>query len=289
MAFGPVTISPITSKMLIALEEKALASNSAQADQVSNFFLRIKKDMQGRAAVVSRYEADKVLAEEQALLVARDVVDLLRFFSPGIRSIFALCPTALMGLDHVAASKMLFLKDGNLLSMTEKISSANIVRWQMHTADLPGLQELGLSLAGSLVETKGLNDFEISVRNSIISFSKGATFSDPVERIRYVLTAIEDILLKHSMEPIEYSVAARMGFMLSRKVDQREKIAKNVRQAYRLRMHHRMKLPTPFEMDELAAFVDNAYVVLLNALANVRNFGTRIDFVAALDSEANVL
>ncbi|MFA5989474.1 MAG: hypothetical protein WC803_07705 [Sphingomonas sp.] len=41
ISFGPVKISPLTSKMVNDLEERALASNSEQADQISGLFQRI--------------------------------------------------------------------------------------------------------------------------------------------------------------------------------------------------------------------------------------------------------
>ena len=287
MDFGPVQIVPVTEAFLNDLEAKALAlqhGSSERKDGISELFRKIRKDFQGSASIVIQIEAEPALAEEIALIIARDAIDLFRFFSPGAPLHAVLCPTALAGAAFVPGSTVLFIGDQGLSSMTSKMAAENVCRWRLRTRDFEHLIKMGIHLAGGLVRPDDLNGFERDVRASLITYSKGTTFSDPLDRLAHTLAAVEGVLLKHSMEPTEFTVADRMSFMLSPNLDEREEIRQNVRIAYRLRTRLRAVPLAPNEIAAIQTYVFSAHSVLATTLLNLEKFSSRAEFVEAVDA-----
>ncbi|MBX9802039.1 MAG: hypothetical protein K2Y04_04655 [Caulobacteraceae bacterium] len=283
ITFGPVKIAPITDAMMSDLERKAVATVRENPERIADAFQQIRKDIQGWAAVVVPMVAEPLLAEQVALLLGRDVVNLFRFFSPGAPHLSMLCPTALAGADLIPGSKVMFIKDAGLSALTSKMAGGEVVRWRLRIRELPNLNKMGLSLAGRLVAAEGLNEFEAAVRASLITYSKGTTFSDPLDRLGHALAAIEGVLLKHTMEPIEFNVADRMSFILSPSPGERQKITQNVRQAYRMRTRHRAAPLSASETEALEVFVFQVHTVLVNVLSNIPTFHSRGEFIDAVD------
>ncbi len=286
MGFGQVRFAPITEAMVADLETKAraLAGDAPERSEgIAGLFRKIRKDFQGSAAVVIPMEAEANLAEDIALIIGRDAVDLLRFFSPGAPLLSMLCPTALAGAAFVPGSRVLFITDQGLSSMTSKLAAENVCRWRLRTIDIERLMDVGFSVAGNLVIPDGLNEFEKAVRASVITYSKGTTFSDPLDRLAHAIAAVEGVLLKHGMEPTEFNVADRMSYMLAPPTKERAEIKQNVRQAYRLRTRLRAVPLAPNEMAALQTYVFSAHSLLATVLLNVEKFQSRADFVDAVD------
>jgi hypothetical protein len=69
-------------------------------------------------------------------------------------------------------------------------------------------------------------------------FGTGTTYSNAIERLTYTLSSLEALLLQHSADPVEFSVAERMGLLLTQDAVEHEEIAQNAREVYRLRARH---------------------------------------------------
>jgi hypothetical protein len=145
----------------------------------------------------------------------------------------------------------------------------------------------GLDAVGALVRPEGLSAFALAVRSSLLLFSTGTTFASPIERLSYTLSALEALLLRHSAEPAEFNVAERMGLLLTQNRTEREEVAKNIRDAYRLRARQDISPLFPREMGSVATFVRRAHHVIDTALSNVGRFGTVPDFVNAVENLRN--
>lgn len=282
LEFGSVRIAPITSDKIDSLERMGGPPPPAQQEAVRKLFSNIRRELQGFAAVVVTLEAEPILAEERGLMIAQDAVSLLRFFSPAAPASSVLCPTALLGAEIVPHSKLLVLSDSSF-SMTEKIASSAVEFWRLSQCDIEHLEDMGFKQAGGLVSPAGLSDFAASVRSSLITYGKGTTFPDLIDRLTHALSALEGVLLRHAIEPIESNIADRISFMLSKQESERAEIAQNVRQAYWLRGQYRTLSLSPREQEILAIFIANAHAVLRTALQNVGSFQTKMEFIEAVD------
>lgn len=282
MKFGSVRISPITSEKIDSLEQMGKVKSPAQQEAVREMFANMRRKLQGFAAVVVTLEAEPILAGERGLMIAQDAVSLLRFFSPAAPASWVLCPTALLGAEIVPHSKLLVLSDSSF-SMADKIASRDIAFWRLSQRGIDQLEAMGFRQAGNLVSPAGLSDFAVSVRSSLITYGKGTTFPDLIDRLTHALSALEGVFLRHSMEPIESNISDRISFILSKQESERAEIAQNVRQAYRLRGQYRTLPLTPREQQILAIFITNAHAALRTALQNVDSFQTKAKFIEAVN------
>jgi len=285
-AMGGVQIAPITKAMIDALEAQGRSSSPTQQDQIGMLFDDIRKQMQGLAAVVIKMEAEAGRAQEEGEALARTVVGLLRFFSPAAATSSCLCATALLGTEVVPISNLLVLGDGTF-SYSTHIISPNVLHWRISEDTVRNLLTSGLTEVGALVQPEGLSAFALAVRSSLLLYSTGTTFSDPVDRIVYTLSSLEGVLLKHAAEPAEFNVGERVSLLLAHERSVREDVAQNIREAYRLRARRGASPLTPYESASFATFVRNAHAVLCIALTNINSFKTLFEFVTSIDRLKN--
>ena len=278
---GGVQIAPITRAMIDALETKGRSTSPTQQDQIERLFDDLRKQMQGLAAVVIKMEAEPKRAEEEGVELARTVVGLLRFFSPAAATSSLLCATTLLGTDVVPISNLLVLGDG-IFSFSAQVSG-NVLPWRISEDAARKLLTSGLTEVGKLVRPEGLSAFALAVRSSLLLYSTGTTCSDPVDRIVYTLASLEGVLLKHAAEPAEFNMEERMSLLLAHEGSARDDVARNVREAYRLRARLGASPLAPYEKASLATFVSNAYRVLCIALTNINSFKTPFEFGTSID------
>nr|WP_294551010.1 hypothetical protein [uncultured Rhodopila sp.] len=163
--FGPVKLCPITSDKIDEFANMGAEISPDQRESAAAFFEKLRADVQGFAAVVVPVEAEPILAEERGKIIARDVVSLLRFFSPAAGVSGVLCPTALMGAALVPTTKILMLSEASF-SMSEAMTASHVAFWRLSACQLEQLKANGLRQAGRLVLTDGLSDFAATVRSS---------------------------------------------------------------------------------------------------------------------------
>ncbi len=282
LEFGPVRIVPITSAKIDALERMRKPTSPAQQKDVQELFATMRKELQGLAAIVVTLEAERYSAKERGLMIARDAVSLLRFFSPAASASWVLCPTALLGAEIVPSSKLLILTDSTF-SISEELIFEEAEFWELSQHDIVHLEKMGLRQAGKLVSPAGLSDFAASIRSSLITYSKGTTFPDLTDRVAHALTALEGVLLKHEMEPVKSNIANRISFLLSKEKAVRAEIAHNIRQTYWLCEQYKTSPLSPHDQNIFAQFVANAHMTLQVTLQNISSFQTKAEFVEAVN------
>ncbi len=280
-AIGPVEIATVTKAMIERLEAQALSSAPHQRERIVDLFNNLREQMQGLAAVVFKMDGEPEKAKEVGEAIARIVVGLLRFFSPAARSFPTTCATALLGAEIVPVSNLLILGEERFV-YTQATLSPNPPDWRIFQADLAGLRP-GLDALGGLVRPEGLGAFALAVRSSLLLFGTGTTYSNPIERLVYTLSSLEALLLQHSAEPVEFNVAERMGLLLAQDRTEREAIARNVRDAYRLRARQDISPLARHDVSSVATFLRHAHRVIGTALGNVDRFRSVAEFVASVD------
>ena len=280
-AIGPADIATITKAMIEGLETQGLNFAPLQREKVVLLFNKLRTRMQGLAAVVFKMDGESEKVKEDGEAIARIVVGLLRFFSPAATNFPMTCASALLGAEIVPSSNLLVLGEGKF-AYTEAMLSPNPPDWRISEAALREMRP-GLDVVGALVRPEGLSAFALAVRSSLLLFGTGTTFSNPIERLTYTLSSLEALLLRHSAEPSEFNLAERMGLLLTRDGAGREDIARNVREAYRLRARQDISPLAPREMGSVATFLRHAYGVISIALANVDRFAAVAEFVDSVD------
>jgi hypothetical protein len=280
---GPVEVKTITKAMIDGLEAKFVSSAPPdQRDKVSVLFDDIRKRMQGLAAIVFKLDGEPGKIAEDGEAIARIVVGLLRFFSPAAVNFPAVCANALLGASVVPVSNLVVLGQ-ETFSYAQSMLSPNAPDWRISDAALLRMRP-GLDAMGALVRPARLHAFALAVRSSLLLFGTGTTFFNPAERLTYTLSSLEGLLLRHSAEPAEFNIAERIGFLLTQDRAEREEVARNVREAYRLRSRQDISPISPREIGSTAVFLRNAHKVIDIALGNVGTFSSVPEFVNSIDN-----
>jgi hypothetical protein len=285
-AFGPAEIAPMTRAMFDQLEGNALRPAPKQRDDIIALFKDLRSRMQGLAAVVVHIEAEQTHASEEGMVIAENALGLLRFFSPVARMAWQVCSTGLLGTETVPRLQSLVLGEDDFLFSDGSVFSPFV--WQLSKQNVSALWQSGLERASGLVLPNDLSEFQLSVRASLLLYSSSMTFRNTSDRLRYALSSVEGVLLKHSMEPVELSVEERMSLLLANDKSGREQVALNVREAYRYRKRGGTTVLSPRDQHSLAMFIHNAHVVLCTALENLHAFPTRADFVDAVERRKSI-
>lgn len=123
------------------------------------------------------------------------------------------------------------MREGGFLH-SQSILPKQVGYWRLPAQQISELKAGLLDTAASLVMPEGLSEFALAVRASLLTYSKGTTLVDPMDRLRNGLSALEGVLLRHEMEPRAHCVANRMSFLLAREGEGRESVKQVIRQIY---------------------------------------------------------
>lgn len=278
---GPTEITPISEELLGRLEEQGISYSPNQRAETSQLFHRLRKRMQGLAAVVYKLDAEPGKIEEDGLALAEVVIAFIRFFSPAALRYPSICANAILGAERSPSSNLLIIGNDSF-SYKESCLSPDTPDWQISDRALQRIRPQ-LDAAGTLVRPEGLNNFEKAVRTSLLLFSTGTTFFTPIERLSYCLSALESLLLRHFAEPAEHNVAERAGLLLTENLVERNAINRSIRNAYRLRGRQDISPLLPHDENSVSSFVKYTHAVVSTALANIGTFTSVAGFVYAIN------
>lgn len=280
--FGTVRIEPVTTAVMENLRSRVPPARPEQEQQVRQLFEKLKQEIQGYAAVVVSIEAEPELAQERGLRIAQDTVDLLRFFSPAAPRSFLFSPVALTGAEYIPTSKLIVLREGGF-ALNQGVLPKRVGFWRLSAQQISEFKSGLVNAAAWLTLPEGLSEFALSVRASILTYSKGTTLVDPLDRLRNCVSALEGVLLRHEMEPRAHSVANRMSFVLAHGRADREAVKQIVRQIYWLQAQPQLTVQNRRDDELIAAFTSYAYNVLCVALSNTPTFSSKVQFVTEVD------
>lgn len=280
-AIGPAEIAPMTKEMIDGLETRAMSSAPNQRDKVALLFGRLRKDMQGLAAVVFKATGEPLKIREEGEAIARIAVGLLRFLSPASVNFPMIGANALLGSEIVPKSNLLVVRDGKLVSQSQAVLS-EVLPWRLSDATLHQMRPV-LEAIGALVRPDELSPLALAIRSSLLLFGTGTTYPNPIERLTYTLSSLEAILLQHSAESAEFNVAERAALLLTQDAGEREEIVRNVHEAYRLRGRQDISPLAPQEMGSVATFLRHAHRTICISLSNVDKFRSVGEFALSID------
>ncbi len=281
--FGFANIAPITKSMIDEMESSSLENTPQQADNIRELFKKLRSEMQGLAAVTFEFEAEPSYVVDKGLSVANDAMGLLRFFSDSSFNPWISSPNSPLGSEYLPKMNILVLGPEGSFSWTTGILSKNIANWSISNQDLRRLIAGGLNKAGCLLDETNLNQFQLKIRSSIITYTKGITLSEINDRLVYTLSALESLFLRNSSEPIQQNLGERMAFLVTKIGKERIDIVKNVRNIYNMRsqyVHHRV---SAIEEESLQEFILIARTALWISLQQIDNFETIESFHDAID------
>ena len=125
--------------------------------------------------------------------------------------------------------------------------------------------------------------FKKIIADSLRLMGLGCYEENVSNRLIYTLISLESLFLKNSSEPIQDNVAYRISICCVDDPTGRQSITSNFKVAYNLRstyIHHGEDVET---IEELTEFFHWAWIALLSAVRNAKNFETKERFLEQID------
>lgn len=277
-------IRPLSKAVIDQWVTKFESLAGENKENALKLFEKIRKEYQGLAAVVTTITAEPEYASDYALEEAQKITAVLGIFSgatliPDIKS-----ASNIKGSENIAQSTIFFESDKESFQMTSSIiDRASVKYWRLGQRDIIEIQKTGLDRISSLLSADSLTDFKKSVLNSLFLYSKSAFTADPVEKVVYMLSSLESILLKNENEPIQQNLAERIAVFISQELLERKLIIKTIKSVYGVRSKYLHHGHTSSELELISEFMMHVWVFFIQLLANVDRFATQAEFVNAID------
>lgn len=244
----------------------------------------LRKDFQGFAAVVTVIESEPEYAFNYAMEEASKIISIIGIFSVGTLIPDLKCASNIKGSGNASKATVFFEnQEGGIAVASELIDAKQSMFWRLSQSEITRIREGGLEKISKLLASDSLSKFQESVLNSIFLYSKSAFTSDPVEKVVYILSSMESILLKNESEPIQQNLSERVAVFTSQKLDERKLIIKTIREAYGIRSKYLHHGRSSSELRLITDFMRYSWLFFKQLLANTEKFKTKDDFVNAVD------
>ncbi|WP_202744873.1 hypothetical protein [Acinetobacter pittii] len=272
--FGPARIIPLNKTTFDSLELQVTKISEQAQHQTALLFSDLRKEMQGLSALEFRVNKEREKVSEYTQALAEVIINLLCFLSPAAKSYPSTVNISLLGNEIKPVSKII-IYNSETFSYTSNLLSPSF-DWYISENKQKELQT-DLSLLETLIYPEKLNQFATTVRSSLLLFSLGSKLSNPIDRLTYCLLSIENLLLKHSAEPIEFTIEKRMKDLI--KNDKSINVQQYVREAYRIKKRKSIEILNESELQFLRGFIYISYLAVYIAFRNINQFENLSEFI----------
>lgn len=280
-------IIPISKEVMDNWEKNMGALAGENKEKVIEYFRQKRKAYQGLAAVVTTIEAEPEYAFDYALEEAQKITSVLGIFSSATLMPDIKCLSNIKGSENMSQATIFFeSSNGHLSTTTSRIlDKASMKYWRLSQKEIIEIRKVGLDKISSLLTTEPLKGFQESVLNAIFLYSKSAFTSDPVEKVVYILSSLESILLKNENESIQQNLSERIAIFTAHGLEERKSIIKIIKSIYGVRSRYLHHGHTSLELKLIADFMLKVWLFYMQLLENIDRFSTQEEFVNAIDDQ----
>ncbi|MBA7675689.1 hypothetical protein ES703_83926 [subsurface metagenome] len=280
---GKIILQTITKDMIKKWSAEWQTTKPEDQVKIQQLFEKERKNLQGLAAATIKLFAEPARAFEISLAEAEKAISLLRFFSPAniFPEIVSYC--TVLGKENVETIEYLATQNGKLLRIHHAILDKSALPWHLDNNILSTIKENGLDILSDLLNQDNLTEFQKVLLNSLMLYSKSSLAKDFVDKLVYIIVALESILLRNENEPIQQNIGERMAFLIGKSISERESIIKNFKKAYRLRssfFHHGHSIE---EIDTLKELMRNAWLSFSELIQAANQFNTKEELIGAIE------
>lgn len=277
-------IRPLSKAVIDYWEAQLSPTSPEHGDMLRKYFEQIRKDYQGLAAAYMVIEAEPDHAFSCAIREAQEVTSILGIFSSATLIPDIKCASTIKGSEHICrATAFIESNAGIIRSKGSILDVPSAQYWRLGKRDIEEISKSGLHNLSVLMSKKERNDFEDSVLASVSLYSKSAFTSDPVEKVVYMLSALESILLKNSNEPIQQNLAERLAVFTAQELAKRKSIISTVKAVYSVRSRYLHHGHTSSELALISEFMMCVWTFFMQLIANLGRFTTKEVFISAID------
>jgi hypothetical protein len=245
---------------------------------------KLRRRVQGLAAAVIALRAEPKFAVEKGLDRAEETAALFRLLHPANSQPSAVFYCRPLGREHIETHLVLLVKDGLLQQRVEDTSPPMPDIWELSNEHLDSM-EADLVGLRHLTRVGKRSNFSSAALDAIRLYSRSALSREPSDKLVFIFSALESILLKDQSEQIQASVGDRLAFLLGTSPEERKRITGLLRKAYVWRskfVHHgRTSIE---DLEELREFMKYVWEFFLRVPRYVPSYRTKADFIDAIDN-----
>ena len=285
IVFGLAELRSISTKQIDEWQSQLLLRvDIDRQEEIHRWILALREQFQGKAAAVVHICAESTKAFQVALERAQVATSFLGMFSIGSLIPNTRCASRVAGMENVIQATYLTTAIDKPLTKTQVVLDLATVRpWRLGDDEIDELNSAGLKVVSALLASKKHTKFQESVLHALKLYSKAAFTADPVEKVVFVLSAMESLLLRNPSEPIQQNLSERIAIFVENELHKRKQVVKRVRAAYDMRskyLHHGYERG---DLDNTKQFLRTAWMFFTQVVANTDTFQTRDDFINAID------
>lgn len=282
LSLGLAKFVTLTKGFLDKIEGNCLDRAPKQVNDVLKLFAKLRSDFQGMAAVKIEVTGDERSAQATAERIAEEAIGFLRLFSEAAYEPRTFCACAIAGAEYAPKFKLMTLGSDDAFSYREESKLARF--WQLSAEEAEAIEQTNWSFIERLVNGSRLSPFQVRLKTCLLSLSKGLTFPDFADRLVYLVSSLEGLLLKDATEPIQHNMGERIAFAVTDDPDKRRRIVNNTKNIYKIRsdyVHHRIN--SFHEEQEIGFFYENARKFVHYALASTEKVNSVQEFIAIIE------
>ena len=281
---GPVELRPVSRTVVDGWEKVLESIPETYLDNAKKMLLDLRNKFQGRAAAVIKVKAERRRAFEISIEQAQLTASMFALFSPASLLPDIKCLSTISGSEALLQGTVIFSPEGKALHVSSSVLDIASARpWKVSCDEIEELKKSGLGNISALLSEDDPNEFKKAILNALILYSKAAFTSDPVEKVIYVLSSLESMLLKNENEPIQQNLAERIAIFTANELAKRKEIISNIKSTYGVRSRYLHHGHLRSEIETVREFLMNAWVFYRHLLEYADKFSTRLDFVSAID------
>jgi hypothetical protein len=295
LPFGKVVFKTITKEMMDRLEEdlqeakkQGLAAGQGEeyAAQMDYYAHRKRQDLQGLAASTVTVNAEAKRAFEVALRESERAVTALSVYhvaATTIPEVTSYC--ALLGRQNDEKTVHLEVEEGRIISQSSQGYGGRVLNFHLSDEDVSkNRRSFGFDNVSELLALERRSKFQDALLDAILLYSRSTREKDLAGRLVYMLVSMESMLLRNDTEPIQQNVGERMAFLITKDVEKRKAVIRNLKAAYSLRskfVHHGHTIA---DLETVKNFMLDTWVFFLELAKNSREFGTKDHFIDHLEA-----
>lgn len=282
-----ISYSEVRSLSKATIEEwkgPFLKESSDHNEAFIKLFDQIRNDYQGLAAVVTEIDAEPIRAHEIAQEEAEHATAILGVFSKAVLIPQVKCASKVKGSENISQITCFQLSGLESFSMRSEITDKSAdLQWRLRNKDIEELESMILNKINPIILSQAPSKFYKSIANSVYVYSKAAFTADPLEKVIYMLSALESIFLKNENEPIQQNLAERIAFFISSNIDERKNIVRNIKDVYGIRSKYLHHGHSSSELESISKFMLNVWVVITKLLLDADRFVDKSAFINEIE------
>jgi len=266
-------------------EDIKKTANIVVNGEQSNSYEELRKSYCGKAAAKYSIEAELNRAIEMANEETDISLSILRYFSRAnvIPNLISCC--TISGAENINVIKNLIIRN-NLLSINHIAINRNYIRnWIIQKDDLELFKKMGLNKLSNLLKKETLSKFESTLLDSLLIYSRNSLMQNIHDKIIYILSSLEAILIIDNNESIMQNLSERIAILIGKNVEEKKQIIRNIKTIYGLRskfLHHGNQDLKISQNEDVRKFLEIVHTLYAHLIGNIGYFKTKehlIEFI----------